>query len=51
MNKVQQIFVLMRIAKMTVTEINTLTDSERETLANWFLEANDNDNKEKSKHT
>jgi len=36
--KLEDIFVLMNIAKMTLTEINTLTRRERETLAKWFVD-------------
>lgn len=34
--KSEEIFILMNIGKMTVTEINTLTDKERFFLSKWF---------------
>lgn len=34
--RVEEIFILMKIAKMSLTEINTLTDQEREMLALKF---------------
>ena len=37
-DKCTEIFKLMQFAKMTLTEINTLTDNERATLAYWFEE-------------
>jgi hypothetical protein len=36
--KSEEIFILMNIGKMTVTEINTLTDKERFFLSKWFME-------------
>ena len=36
--KSEEIFILMNIGKMTVTEINTLTDKERFFLSKWFIE-------------
>jgi hypothetical protein len=36
--KSEEIFTLMNIGKMTVTEINTLTDKERFFLSKWFME-------------
>ena len=36
--KSEEIFILMNIGKMTVTEINTLTDKERFFLSTWFME-------------
>jgi hypothetical protein len=35
----------MDIGKMTVTEINTLTDNERFFLAKWFMEKVKNEEK------
>jgi hypothetical protein len=37
--KLEEIFILMKIGKMTVTEINTLTDKERFFLSKWFKES------------
>ncbi len=37
--KSEEIFILMKIGKMTVTEINTLTDKERFFLSKWFKES------------
>jgi uncharacterized protein YciW len=37
-DKCTEIFKLMQFAKMTLAEINTLTDNERATLAYWFEE-------------
>ena len=36
--KAKEIFTLMTIGKMTVTEINSLTDVERFLLSKWFIE-------------
>lgn len=36
--KAKEIFTLMTIGKMTVTEINSLTDKERFFLSKWFIE-------------
>lgn len=36
--KSEEIFTLMNIGNMTLTEINTLTDKERYFLSKWFLE-------------
>ena len=36
--KAEEIFTLMTIGKMTVTEINSLTDVERFLLSKWFIE-------------
>jgi hypothetical protein len=36
--KSEEIFILMNIGKMTLTEINTLTDKERFFLSKWFME-------------
>jgi len=38
MTHAQEIFILINIAKMTLTEINTLTDAERILLSKWFFE-------------
>ncbi len=37
--KSEEMFILMKIGKMTITEINTLTDKERFFLSKWFMEA------------
>ena len=34
--KCEEIFILMKIAKMTLTEVNTLTDNERFYLSKYF---------------
>ena len=36
--KAKEIFILMTTGKMTVTEINSLTDKERFFLSKWFIE-------------
>ena len=36
--KAKEIFTLMTAGKMTVTEINSLTDKERFFLSKWFIE-------------
>ena len=36
--KAKEIFTLMTIGKMTVTEINSLTEKERFFLSKWFIE-------------
>lgn len=36
--KINEIFILMNIAKMTLTEINTLTDKERFFLSKYFYQ-------------
>jgi len=36
--KSEEIFILINIGKMTVTEINTLSNKERFFLSNWFME-------------
>lgn len=41
--KSEEMFILMKIGKMTVTEINTLTDKERFFLSKWFMEAAKNE--------
>ena len=38
--KSKQIFILLKIGNMNLTEINTLTDNERYFLSNWFIEEN-----------
>lgn len=43
--KSEQIFILMNIGKMTLTEINTLTDNERFFLSNLFIEKIKNEEK------
>jgi hypothetical protein len=37
--KSEEMFILMKIGKMTITEINTLTDKERFFLSKWFKES------------
>ncbi len=37
--KSEEIFILMKIGKMTLSEINTLTDKERFYLSTWFVES------------
>jgi hypothetical protein len=41
--KSEEIFILMKIGKMTLTEINTLTDNERFSLSKWFMESAKNE--------
>ena len=36
--KAEEIFTLMILGKMNVTEINSLTDLERFYLSKWFIE-------------
>jgi hypothetical protein len=36
--KCEEIFVLIKLAKLTLTEINTLSDEERSILSQWFKE-------------
>ena len=44
--KIEEIFILMSIPKMTLTEINTLTNNEKHYhLSKWFLEQNENQEK------
>ena len=43
--KSEEIFILMNIGKMTLTEINTLTDKERFFLSKWFMEKVKNEEK------
>jgi len=43
--KSEEIFILMNIGKMTITEINTLTDKERFFLSKWFMEKVKNEEK------
>lgn len=43
--KSKEIFYLMNIGKMTLTEINTLTDKERFFLSKWFMEKIENEKK------
>jgi hypothetical protein len=43
--KSEEIFILMNIGKMTLTEINTLTDRERFFLSKWFMEKVKNEEK------
>ena len=35
----EEIFVLIKLAKLTLTEINTLSDEERSILSQWFKES------------
>ncbi len=37
----EEIVVLIAVAKMTLTEINTLSDNERHLLSAWFKKQND----------
>ncbi len=37
--KCEEIFVLIKLAKLTLTEINTLSDEERSVLSQWFKES------------
>ena len=37
--KSEEIFILIKVGKMTLTEINTLTDNERFFLSKWFKES------------
>jgi hypothetical protein len=39
MKKCEEIYVLIKLAKMTLTEINTLPDGERSILSQWFKES------------
>lgn len=41
--KINEIFILMKLGNMTLTEINTLTDKERFFLSRWFKEYHDNE--------
>jgi len=41
--KSEEIFILMKLGKMTLTEINTLTDNERFFLSKWFMESAKNE--------
>lgn len=41
--KCEEIYVLMNVAHMTLTEINTLTDKERLYLTRWFLQKYENE--------
>jgi hypothetical protein len=41
--KSEEIFILINIGKMTVTEINTLSNKERFFLSNWFMEKSKNE--------
>jgi hypothetical protein len=43
--KSEEIFILMNIGKMTLTEINTLTDKERFFLSKLFMEKVKNEEK------
>jgi uncharacterized membrane protein len=36
--KCEEILILMKLAEMTLTEINTLSDEERSILSQWFKE-------------
>ena len=35
----EEIFILIKLAKLTLTEINTLSDEERSILSQWFKES------------
>jgi len=35
----EEIFILIKLARMTLTEINTLSDEERSILTQWFKES------------
>ena len=35
----EQIIVLMKVAKMTLTEINTLSDNKRAILSKYFMDS------------
>ena len=35
----EEIFILIKLARMTLTEINTLSDEERSVLSQWFKES------------
>ena len=37
--KCEEIFVLIKLAKLTLTEINTLSNEERSVLSQWFKES------------
>lgn len=37
--KSEQIIILMKIAGMTLTEINTLNDTQREILSKYFMDS------------
>ena len=50
-DKCAEIFKLMQYAKMTLTEINTLTDDERVILAYWFEEHTKRENEYYEKQT
>ena len=39
MKKCEEIFVLIKLAKLTLTEINTLSNEERSILSQWFKES------------
>ena len=43
--KAEEIFTLMVLGKMNVTEINSLTDLERFYLSKWFIERAKNEEK------
>ena len=43
--KAEEIFTLMILGKMNVTEINSLTDLERFYLSKWFIERAKNEAK------
>lgn len=43
--KAEEIFTLMILGKMNVTEINSLTDLERFYLSKWFIEKAKNEEK------
>lgn len=38
LKKCEEIFILMNVAKMTLSEINTLTDNERFFLSKFFID-------------
>lgn len=41
--RINEIFILMKLGNMTLTEINTLTDKDRFFLSRWFKECHDNE--------
>ena len=44
-DKAEEIFTLMILGKMNVTEINSLTDLERFYLSKWFIKRAKNEEK------
>jgi hypothetical protein len=39
MKKCEEMYILIKLAKMTLTEINTLSNEERSILSQWFKES------------